>query len=182
MDSKTIFREIQNKNHFVFKRLFEGLYPELVNYANEYLFDKDSSEDVVQEVFVYLWEKSNSINLKTNLKAYLYAMVRNRCLNTLKAIKITDISKILITKASYSPDFFPEEEKHVRHEQIRNVIENLPTKMRAIVMLRFINNYPYKEIARELGVSTNTVKTQLKRAKVRLGELIIYIGLLFSTM
>lgn len=170
----------------MFKRLFESLYQELVTYANEYLFDKSSSEDVVQEVFVQLWEKSNIIDLKTNLKAYLYAMVRNRCLNTLKAIKITDTAKILETRVSfetsYSPDFFPEEEKQARHEQVRHVIEKLPAKMRTIVILRFLNNYAYKEIAKELGVSTNTVKTQLKRAKVKFGELIIYIGLLLSSI
>ena len=186
LDSKIIFREIQHKNHFVFKRLFERLYQELVTYANEYLFDKSSSEDVVQEVFVQLWEKSNTIELKTNLKAYLYAMVRNRCLNTLKAIKITDKAKILEARASfetsYSPDFFPEEEKHTRLEQVHNVIDNLPVKMRTIVRLRFMNNYAYKDIAKELGVSTNTVKTQLQRAKVKFGELIIYIGLLLSSI
>lgn len=186
MDSKVTLQEIQNKNHFVFKRLFEELYPELVMYANEYLFDTGSSEDVVQEVFVYLWEKSNKIDLRTNLRGYLFTMVRNRCLNLLKAIKVTDISKILEAQAAFDidnkPDWFPEDEKRILYEQVVNVIENLPKKMRAIVKLRFIDNYRYNEIAAELGVSVNTVKTQLKRAKVRFGELIISLSILLSIL
>ena len=53
MDSRVSLSEIQNKNHFAFKKLFDELYPELVLYANNYLFDNAASEDVVQEVFVY---------------------------------------------------------------------------------------------------------------------------------
>ncbi len=186
MDSKTTLQEIRNKNHFVFKRLFEELYPELVGYANEYLFDVGSSEDVVQEVFVYLWEKSDKIDVKTNLKAYLGTMVRNRCLNILKKIKITDSSKILETWAAfdidYSSDRFPEDEKQIRYEQALSIIENLPAKMRTVVKLRFIDNYRYNEIADELGVSVNTVKTQLRRAKVKFGELIVSLILVLSIL
>jgi len=184
LDSKIILGEIQKKNHFVFRRLFDGLYHELVVYANGYLFDKDSSEDVVQEVFACLWEKSNKIDIETNLRSYLYAMVRNRCFNILKAIKITHVSKITEVisnnEASYSPDWFPEDEKQLLYEQVLKMIDNFPLKMRNIAKLRFVDNYRFNEIADELNVSVNTVKTQLRRAKMRLGKLVILIGILVS--
>ncbi|SHF74614.1 RNA polymerase sigma-70 factor, ECF subfamily [Arenibacter palladensis] len=184
MDSKEILAEIQRKNHFVFRRLFDGLYHELVVYANGYLFDKDSSEDVVQEVFACLWEKSNKIDIETNLRSYLYAMVRNRCFNILKAIKITHVSKITEVETNidigYSPDWFPEDEKQLLYEQVLKVIDNFPLKMRNIAKLRFVDNYRFNEIADELDVSVNTVKTQLRRAKLKLGKLVIYIAVLFS--
>ncbi len=183
MFSKEILTEIQRKNHVVFKRLFEDVYQELVGHANEYLFDSGLSEDVVQEVFVQLWEKSNSIHLKTNLKAYLYAMVRNRCLNMLKVVKITDRSKMLEQEVSanlkYTPEWHLEEDKNARYKKVQYVLAHLPAKMKKIVMLRFINNYRYKEIAEELGVSTNTVKTQLKRARLKFDELIAVVVFFF---
>ncbi len=186
MDLETILGEIQNKNHFAFKRLFDGMYHELVTYAHGYLFDKSSSEDAVQEVFVRLWEKSNRINLKTNLKAYLYAMVRNKCLNKLKALKIADDSNILNAQISLSfdqePDWSIEQEKEIRNQQALNIIENLPLRMRSIVELRFRENYRYKEIADELNVSINTVKTQLKRAKAKLGELTVSLAILLFSL
>ena len=177
MNSVTIWQEIQNENRFVFKRLFNSLYQELVTYANEYLFDIDSSEDVVQEVFIYIWEKSNEINLKTNLKAYMYAMVRNKSLNILKAVKLTDMANTIegqaVVNLDYSEDLFSQSENQIVHRQLINVIENLPSKMRTIVKLRFMHNYKYAEIADEMCISVNTVKTQLKRAKVKFGKLII---------
>ena len=179
LDSKVIFREIQHKNHFVFKRLFEDFYPELVVYANEYLFDVGFSEDIVQEIFVQLWEKSNTIHIRTSLRAYMYTMVRNRCLNFLKTVRITDTSKILETQAVFdidNPQGFREDDNRILYEEVLKTIEKLPRKMRTIVKLRFMDNYRYKEIADELGVSVNTVKTQLKRAKIKFGELIISLA------
>jgi RNA polymerase sigma-70 factor (ECF subfamily) len=184
MDSEIILSEIRKKNHFIFKKLFETHYKELVIYANQYLFDKRSSEDVVQEVFIYLWDSSNKINVKTNLKAYLYAMVRNRCLNTLKSIKITytsNISEIQTSNDSiYMPDWFPEKDNQILYNKVLNIIENLPVKMRTIVKLRFIENYNYHDIANELGISVNTVKTQLKRAKIKFAQPIVSITILLS--
>jgi len=179
LDSKVIFREIQHKNHFVFKRLFEDFYPELVVYANEYLFDVGFSEDIVQEIFVQLWEKSNTIHIRTSLRAYMYTMVRNRCLNFLKTVRITDTSKILETQAVFdidNPQGFREDDNRILYEEVLKTIEKLPRKMRTIVKLRFMDNYRYKEIADELGVSVNTVKTQLKRAKIKFGELIVSLA------
>jgi len=180
LNSKVIFREIQHKNHFVFKRLFEDFYPELVVYANEYLFDVGFSEDIVQEIFVQLWEKSNTIHIRTSLRAYMYTMVRNRCLNFLKTVRITDTSKILETQAVFdidnNPQGFREDDNRILYEEVLKTIEKLPRKMRTIVKLRFMDNYRYKEIADELGVSVNTVKTQLKRAKIKFGELIVSLA------
>ncbi len=184
MDSNSTFKEIQNKNHVVFKQVFEDLYGDLVIYANKYLFQIGSSEDVVQEVFIYLWENAGKINIKSSLKNYLYAMVRNRCLNILKTIKITDISYSYelqtIIETNYTPDYFPHEERKTNYVLMTEVLDSLPTKMRTIVMLRFMKNYKYSEIADELGVSVNTIKTQLKRAKQKFEELAISILLLLS--
>ena len=85
-----IISEINKRNKYVFKKLFNKHYKGLVIYANGYLFDMDSSKDIVQDVFIYIWEHSGKLNIKTSLKAYLYSMVRNRCLNYLKSIKVTD--------------------------------------------------------------------------------------------
>jgi RNA polymerase sigma-70 factor (ECF subfamily) len=180
LDCKFVIREIQNKNHAVFKKLFEDLYAELVIYANRYLFDRNQSEDIVQEVFVYLWEKSDMIMLKGTLKGYMYAMVRYKCLNVLKTIKVTDANRALALHAVFDSEeqseiFTAEENNSILYNQVLKILENLPVQMRTIVRLRFINNYRYVEIAEELGVSVNTVKTQLKRAKIKVSKQIIAI-------
>ncbi len=184
LDPNATLREIRNRNHFVFQRLFEDHYGDLVKYANEYLFDKDSSEDVVQEVFIQIWEKSYKIRIKTTLKAYLYTMVRNRCLNILKSIKITDTANFIELRTIFDSeyDFYPlsNDDKTIRYDLALKIVEALPSKMRTIVKLRFVNQYRYAQIADELGVSVNTVKTQLKRAKIKFGELTVAIVAILS--
>ena len=180
MNPNIVLDRIKNRDHLVFKKLFEDFYGQLVHYAHGYLFDTGSSEDVVQEVFVQLWENTEGIEIKSTLKAYLYAMVRNRCLNVLKSVKITDTAKVLEFRTTHihlREDIHPiiNEEQDNKYHQALQTIDELPLKMRAVVKLRFINNYRYAEIADELGISINTVKTHLKRAKLKFSELTLVV-------
>tara|TARA_R110002050_G_scaffold261556_1_gene401640 strand:- start:130395 stop:130952 length:558 start_codon:yes stop_codon:yes gene_type:complete len=179
-----ILEEIKKKNEEVFKNFFDNHYKNLVIYANGYLYDKDSSEDVVQDVFIYIWEHANNINIETSLKGYLYAMVRNRCLNFLKSIKITDNYEFiefninLITEHVF--DSTSEEDKKIVYHQILKIVDTLPEKMQQVVKLKFLHNYKYSEIASELDISVNTVKTQLKRAKLKITEMVTVILVLLE--
>lgn len=179
MDSLSVFREIQRKNHFVFKRFFEDTYEDLVQYADSYLFEKSTSEDIVQEVFISLWENASQMDIKTSFNSYLFSMVRNRCLNHLKTIKITDGAKVLdiqhLISTEYELDVFSEEDQLIIHNQVLKVVEMLPSKMQRIVRMKYIENYKYVDIAEELGISVNTVKTQLKRAKLRIAQQLITV-------
>ena len=179
-----ILKEIRNKNEKVFKNFFDKHYAKLVSYANKYLFDKDSSEDIVQEVFIYIWENAENLNIKSSLKGYMYSMVRNKCLNFLKSIKITDSFELLefninlITEHVFNSN--SEDEKKIVYHQILKIIDTLPEKMQQVVRLKFLHNYKYSEIATELNISINTVKTQLKRAKFKITESITAILILLQ--
>tara|TARA_Y100001933_G_C18962841_1_gene548937 strand:- start:927 stop:1487 length:561 start_codon:yes stop_codon:yes gene_type:complete len=177
LDSLSVFREIQQKNHFVFKRFFEDTYESLVQYADSYLFQKSASEDIVQEVFIYLWENAPKMTIRTSFDSYLFTMVRNRCLNHLKSIKITDEAKVLdiqhLVNTEYELDVFSEEDQLVIHGQALKAVEMLPSRMQRIVRMKYIENYKYMDIAEELGISVNTVKTQLKRAKHKITQQLI---------
>ncbi|GAL82176.1 RNA polymerase ECF-type sigma factor [Algibacter lectus] len=179
-----ILEEIRKKNEKVFKIFFDKHYEEFVVYANGYLFDKDSSEDIVQEVFIYIWEHANKLNIETSLKGYLYTMVRNRCFNYLKSIKITDNFELLdfninlITEHVFNST--SDEDKTIVYHQILKIVDTLPEKMQQIVKLKFLHNYKYSEIAKELGISVNTVKTQLKRAKAKITEMVTVILVLLQ--
>jgi len=171
-----IIQEIKKRNKDVFKTFFNKHYETYVLYANSYLFDKAASEDIVQDVFVYLWENAERIDIQSSLQGYLYTMVRNRCLNYLKTIKVTDKNHILefninlITEQVF--DSNSEENKEIVYKHLLQILETLPEKMQQVVKLKFLHSYKYSEIASEMNISINTVKTQLKRAKQRIAELI----------
>ena len=179
-----ILEEIKKGNRKVFKNFFNKNYEDLVIYANGYLFDQQASEDVVQEVFIYIWENGKKIKIKSSLMGYVYTMVRNRCLNYLKSIKITDSFEFLefnlnlITEQVF--DSTSEEDKKIVYHQILKIVDSLPDRMQQIVRLKFLHNYKYKEIAEELDISVNTVKTQLKRAKLKIVESITSVLILLG--
>lgn len=179
-----IIEEIKKGNRKVFKNFFNKNYEDLVIYANGYLFDVAASEDIVQEVFIYIWENAQKMNIESSLRGYIFTMVRNRCLNYLKSLKITDDYKTLDMNISMITehvfDSTTEQNKKIVYHQILKIVDTLPDRMQKIVRLKFLHNYKYKEIADELGVSVNTVKTQLKRAKFKISELITSILILLG--
>lgn len=178
MNTNIFLKEIQNGNQDSFKRLFYLYYDSLVIYADQYLFDRAGSEDIVQEVFIYFWENASTLNIKTSVKGYLYKMVKNRVLNYLKTLKITtDIEILEFTspqKQSFDNDDF-QEEKGRKYTKVLMLIESMPEKMKEICNLKYIQSYSYSEISDELDISINTVKTQLRRAKSRLRKQLPYL-------
>ena len=179
-----IIEEIKKGNRTVFKNFFNKNYEDLVIYANGYLFDQQASEDVVQEVFIHIWEKPDTINIKSSLMSYVFRMVRNKCLDYLKSIKITDDFELLefninlITEHVFNST--TDDNKKIIYHQILKIVDTLPDKMQQVVRLKFLHNYKYKEIADELGISVNTVKTQLKRAKSKITDSITAVLLLLE--
>ncbi|AUC86390.1 hypothetical protein CW731_14365 [Polaribacter sp. ALD11] len=177
MNNNLLIAQIKKKDKVAFKNCYNFFFKDLVLHANKYLADFSISEDIVQEVFVYIWEYSGKIEIKTSLKAYLYAMVKNRSLNHLKTIKITDndnyidLSSLLVNNIEMFEA--SEENKDILYVKVLEVVNKMPLKMQEIFRLKFLENYKYNEISEELNVSVNTVKTQLKRAKVRIKDSVI---------
>lgn len=183
--SDIIIKEIRAGNRKAFKLFFESRYDSLVTYANGYLFDIAASEDVVQDIFVHIWENAGKISINTSIESYLKISVRNKCLNYLRACKVTDSLKVLEINARLFAEYdawedIQEEEQTIICNQLLKSIDTLPKRMQEVVKMRFMGEYSYKEIAEKLGISINTVKTQLKRARIRMTEVIAVLFILLN--
>lgn len=88
VNDKYIILQVRNRNKDAFKFLFEAYYEDLVQFAEKMLFDIMSREDLVKDLFLYLWENAADIDIKISLRPYLYRSVKNRCLNRLKKVDI----------------------------------------------------------------------------------------------
>ncbi len=167
-------QQLKNRDVKSFKKFFKKHYVDLVHYANNFLFDVEQSKDVVQDCFIYIWEHADALNINTTVIGYLKTMVRNKCLNHLKSLKITQNLDILEFNAELSSEItFNEPEKKQTEEQFKallSAIDDLPSEMAKVVKYKYFNNYKYQEIASALNISINTVKTQLKRAKQKLNQ------------
>ena len=169
-EEKILLQQIKNKNRAVFKQLFEMYYPQLVRFAEGFLYDADLSKDVVQNMFIAFWEKTDHIDIHSSVKGYLYQATRYRCLNKIKSLKIKDSKNVLYVEAMINLHRLDGEIDNNCQSWIIEALELLPEKMREIFKMRYLENQKRKQIAAALGITENTVKTQLLRAKKKLRE------------
>lgn len=148
------------------KVLFERYYVRLCDFARRFLGDIDAVEDVVQDVFVTYIERSESIsNRPESIRSYLYQSVKNACLNRLRSNKVVERYE--------SNHLSPVIEEHhaltamIHAEvigEIHQALRQLPEGCRMVIRLGFFEGLNNPQIAHELNVSINTVKSQKQRA------------------
>lgn len=127
----------------------------------KYISDTTQAEDLVQDVFIAIWEKRKSIQIKTGLKQYFFKAVKNHSINQLRQDKNNIIPLYdLLTELAIdeSDECFNDEELAVN---ISNAIRDLPQACRSIFLLAYYDNLTYQQIADRLNLSKNTVKTQM---------------------
>lgn len=166
-----------------FSDLYLIYYPKLVRFAKEYVMSEEDAENITQDVFTDLWEKRESMNRIENMNAYLFRLVRNKCLDYLKhkvfeqryAEKMQASFEIEMNLKLQSLDRFDVSELSERNEmekRIREAINSLPKKCRDIFLLSRMEGLKYREISERLGISVNTVECQmgiaLKKLRVKL--------------
>ncbi len=157
-----LLKQLAKGNSIVFKRLFEAYYHPLHGFAKKFINNNDICNDIVQESFVGLWSKRKEISNPNAIKSYLYSSVRYASLNFLRneEIKSRNCEQILILSLDcYYEDSLLEEEVHA---QIYKAIKELSPQARKVIVLA-MNGSKNAEIAEDLGISVNTVKTLKKR-------------------
>ena len=145
----------------------------------KYVEREEAAQDIVQDVFVKVWETREKLRGVENLSTYLYQMVRFKCFNHLRAEKIRHDA----TRSFTEEMDVVEMNEYIKEETFRivmSIVEELPPGSRN-VFSRVIQGYSAKEIAEELGITIETVKKQKQNArrvlKERLGNLFTFFWL-----
>ena len=141
-----------------FELLFRKYYQVLCHYCMGILDDAKKTEDVVQDTFVYLWENRQKINIKTSLKSYLYQSVRHGALKVIRSRALEQ------RHLPYLTEFIKYLDELDRLREVEQAIDELPPSCKNVFLMRVVDRKSYKEITRELGISLNTVKTQVSKA------------------
>ena len=149
--------------------LFRLYYRPLCLYALHYLKDKDLIEDLVQEAFTAFWQKVLADGGIDNPKAYLYAAVRNRCLDAVRRrrqdVSLDGLEENVLPVEDGSVISDEEAvENSIDEARIWTAIDRLPAKRRRIFLMSRRDGMKYSEIAQVLGLSENTVRNQISRA------------------
>jgi RNA polymerase sigma-70 factor (ECF subfamily) len=159
-----------------FKKRILPLGQNLYRFAAGLLKDSHEAEDVVQDIFLKLWNMREKIGEINNLNAFAYRMTRNICLDKLKGrrIKYYDDTGHGIPEPEVSdPDPQSLVEMRDSADQVRNLICNLPEQQKAIIHLRDIDGYSYEEISEIMSMEINTIRVALSRARRTVRESLI---------
>ena len=167
---KHIIKHINRGEKKAFREVFDHYFNALAAFGYKYLSDQFVAEDLVQEAFISMWEKRADFPHINALKSFLYTSVRNKCLNHIKHQSVVQKHEKALSYELESEQHF---NGHVIEEETFNQlfleIKNLPPSAQEITLLA-LNGLKNQEIADELDISVNTVKTQKKIAYSRLKE------------
>lgn len=162
--------KIKDGDECAFQMLFIEYYSPLVSFANKFITDQSRAEDIVQDIFIKIWEGREKISNIKNISAYLYQTVRFSCYNFIRDKKIfPDDNMAFVQQVKISSSI---EEMIIEEESFRlylKEMESLPPKCRKVFSLS-LEGLMAKEIAEELNIAIETVKKQKKIAKRILRE------------
>jgi RNA polymerase sigma-70 factor (ECF subfamily) len=165
-----------------FDRIYVSYFYRLHRFAKEYVMSDADAENIVQDVFLLLWEKREVLNVQISLTAYLFSLVKNKCIDHLRHKVIAneiqqELSLKLASLEELDSTFISDEEIE---QFLADAINKLPKRCREIFIKSRIEGKKYREIAEELNISVNTVENQIVIALKRLRlELKDYFPLLF---
>ena len=159
-----------------FEKLVQRYSTSLFNFISRFPNDYDASSDILQQVFTQLYISLPKLRTGEPLKAWLFQVARNRCLDELRRKRVIHFSDLqslnededlspLVIIPDTSP--LPEEvaEHHDLQQMLQEAIATLPPKFRAVVLLRYVAQLSFSEIEHTLQMPEATAKTYFQRAK-----------------
>ncbi len=167
-------------NHF--DKIYVTYFARMHRFAKAYVLSEADAENIVQDVFVLLWEKKEVLDIRISLTAYLFTLVKNKCLDYLRhQLAVAEYNNELSAKLSALETLNSAFESDEEIEKvITRAIDTLPDRCRDIFVKSRIEGKKHREIADEMNLSVNTIENQigiaLKRLRVELKD---YLPLLF---
>ena len=156
----------------VYEVVFKKYYPGLVAFVCRHVGDQDVAKDIVQDIFFKLFEISRSLTKEFYLKSWLYKDARNASVDYLRHLQVVDRHKFLMAEAMLASEEMDEEIDEEVCDRVNRAIESLPEQCRLIIKLNVIEGKKYLEIAEELNISINTIRTQVSRGYKKMREML----------
>jgi len=173
-DFDLCWQRIQNGEEHALEKVYKACFRSLVYYATEITGQFQLAEEVVQDVFLKIWQNRLELNIKGSFKAYLFQTVHNQALNVIRKQNTRKESVNLVRPEqtwkfisdNYKIDdnlidkIFSDETEAI----IERIIKELPDQCGKVFQLSRFESLKNEEIAAQLGLSENTVKTHIYRA------------------
>jgi len=165
-----VLQKLKLTDESSFKELFNKYYSHLCRYAYYILGNKHWAEDVVQNLFVHIWEQRVNIKIDKKTDSYLFISARNASYNYLKSHRHQKMKETEYIMNAEEDDNIIDRNAFLR--KLQEALNELPVRCREIYCLKNMEGLTYKEIAEYLKISEKTVDVQMYRALKKLREII----------
>ena len=171
-DDSEALLQLAEGNIFAYRHLFDHHFSDLCNFLLIYLHRKELAEEIALDIFTYVWEKRETLQIRATFKAFLFAAAKNKGISLYRKEHQKIFSQIesndIAMPGSDDAQFLME------NNELRDLIENailkLPEKSRLVYQLAWEENLSYNEIAKQLGLSSKTVENHVGIALRKLRE------------
>lgn len=152
-----------NTNDLLFKEIVSSYYQELCAFSVQFTDSPSETEDLVQDVLLRFWEEKKYQLANSNLRGYIFQAVRNASIDYIRKNKHYIFENL--EEACYlMDDEINAKEMELQHQRLHDLLKQLPSQEYRALIAVFVDNKKYKDVADEMGISTNTLKTHLSRA------------------
>ncbi len=177
-NEKEILFSLSQSNEEALKLLYQQYWQPLFLSAYNVLKDKEACEDIIQEIFIQLWQKRERLNITTSLVAYLFTAARYQVFHQIKkSAGRPELFERLEDRFSTDAPDIPLYVKDLQ-ERVNTAVDNLPDQCKNIYRLSRDHHFSYKEIADHLQISPKTVENQLsialKKLRIALGDFLVF--------
>nr|WP_321357559.1 sigma-70 family RNA polymerase sigma factor [uncultured Draconibacterium sp.] len=171
---KTSKNENKTKEHMVARDFKTSVLPvsnKLLRFATHFLHDEDQARDVVQDVFLKLWQRKETLDEVENIEAFAMRMTRNRCLDVIRANKTVPIDEDTDRRLKAKTiDVHSKVELGESAKQIKMLIGQLPELQQNVMHMRDIEQLSYDEIEEATGLQRNAIRVNLSRARKKVRD------------
>ncbi len=164
MERDFISYKLRTGDEEAFNFIFNNYYEGLVLFALGFINDRDQAEEIVQGVFVKIWENHKTLDIKISIKSYLLKAVQNSCYDYIKHHKIKTKFEELFSQKTIKDEITNDYFSSNLIGRIDTAINNLPEKTGRIFRMSRFENMKYKEIAEQLNISIKTVEANIGKA------------------
>ncbi|MCG8319429.1 MAG: RNA polymerase sigma-70 factor [Cytophagales bacterium] len=168
----SLIKQLVRGNQKAFRKIFDLYKDRLYYYALKITKDSDASEDIVQQVFVSLWNHRAEVSVNYSFDAYLFRIVRNCAFNYLKSsAKAKLLKQRYLDQCPWPPlEVVGEIAYHECEEVALLAIDALPEKRQIIFKMSYEDGMSHEDIAKMLDISVHTVKSQLLKATKKIKQ------------
>jgi len=170
-DSEALLQMAEGNIH-AYRFLFDHHFADLCNFLLIYLHRKELAEEIALDIFTFIWEKRQTLQIKATFKSFLFTSAKNKAITLYrkehqKIFASIETSESVIPSDSSSQFFL---ENNELRELINEAILKLPEKSRQIYIMAWEENLSYNEIALQLGLSPKTIENHVGIALRKLRE------------